>query len=137
MSNLTGQEVVLNGQHYNLDDKIVVIAGWNGTAFVPLQIAGGGIPTAQAGAANANVTQVVTTGTAASLAIARSTRSGIAIGNPTGSAGTVWVGKTGVTSGTGFAVPPNCIFIPTWVGQIFIVDDGTNHVTVSVWDEYN
>lgn len=95
----------------------------------------GGIPTAQpVGAANEANSQATSTGTAATLVVARPTRTGCAIKN-TDSANSVWIGKATVTTSNGYLLGPSDSVTVTWVGLIQIIDNGS-HAVVTVWDEY-
>lgn len=88
------------------------------------------------GAANLATAQVTSTGTAATLAIARSTRRSILFTN-THATGSVWIGPATVTSSNGQKLGPgqSCPF--TWVGLFQIIDDASTHCVVIVADEYD
>lgn len=92
---------------------------------------------AQRGAINLRITHVTSSGSAASLAVARDTRRGVLFTNNSDS-GTVSVGTGGgLTFGDGQILGPlqSCPF--SWVGEYFVVDDGATSCDVTVADEYD
>lgn len=88
------------------------------------------------GAANIVVAQVTSTGTAATVAIARATRRSVLFTN-THATGSVWIGPATVTSANGQKLGPgqSCPF--TWVGLYQVIDDNSTHCVVCVADEYD
>jgi hypothetical protein len=95
------------------------------------------LPTVSSGATNLNTpAQVTSTGTAATLVIARATRVGCLVKN-TSTTGTVWIGAATVTSGTGTPLGPGDAYRFTFTGLVQVIDNGSAHCVVSIWDEYN
>lgn len=107
----------------------------NGDGSYTQLVSGTVTAAAPAGAPSLAITQATSTGTAATLVIARSTRRSVLIRNldPTY---TVYVGPATVTSGNGFPIRAGESLPFTWVGLIQIIDDGTHHCAVAVADEY-
>lgn len=95
------------------------------------------LPASQiAGAGNLITSQVTSTGSAATLAIARATRRSVLFTN-TSATGSVRIGPATVTAGNGQILGPgqSCPF--TWVGLFQVIDDGATHCVVCVADEYD
>lgn len=89
----------------------------------------------QVGSTNVNIVRATSTGTAATLIVARPTRSGALIRN-LDTANSVWVGPAPVTTSNGFIIKAGESLPITWVGLVQIIDDNTNHAAVAVIDEY-
>lgn len=87
------------------------------------------------GAANLVPSQATSTGTAATLVIARSTRRSVLIRN-TDTTNSIWVGPATVTTANGFLIKAGEAVPFTWVGLIQVIDNGS-HATVCIADEYD
>lgn len=110
--------------------EAVVLVDTTGAAITSLSVVG----TAK-GAANSSVLRATASTSAATLAVARATRSGILIRN-LDAAITIYVGPATVTSGNGFPILPgeSCPF--SWVGLIQVIAASGTPAYAS-WDEYN
>lgn len=88
------------------------------------------------GAANLITSQVTSTGSAATLAIARSTRRSVLFTN-THDTASVRIGPVTVTAGNGQILGPreSCPF--TFIGLFQVIDDGATHCVICVADEYD
>lgn len=88
------------------------------------------------GAANLATSQVTSTGTAATLAVARPTRRSVLFTN-THASGSVRIGPATVTAGNGQVLGPgqSCPF--SWVGLFQVIDDNSTHCVICVADEYD
>lgn len=106
-----------------------------GVKVLVLSISSAGI-TSVKGAASLATSQVTSTGSATTLAIARATRRSVLFTNTHASA-SVRIGPATVTAGNGQILGPgqSCPF--TWVGLFQIIDDNTNHCVICVADEYD
>lgn len=87
------------------------------------------------GAANNAVSQVASSTTAATLAIARATRRSITIKN-TDAAITVYVGPATVTAGNGMPLKAGESISKTWVGLVQVIA-ASGTPTVAIDDEYD
>ena len=108
------------------------------------QEAGGGgiVPSApgafatNTGANHFAAAQQTSTGSAVQLVAARTTRRGVLVTN-TASTGSVAIGGSGVTFATGDLLAPGQSKVYTYTGALYIIDNGSTHCVVSVWDEYD
>ncbi len=92
-----------------------------------------------AGAAHLATTHATSTGTAATLVVARPTRRSVLIRNveAAGSGKNVWVGPATVTSAVGTLIAAGESLSFTWVGLLQVIDDNTNHAVLNIADEYD
>lgn len=137
----------VRGEEIRLQGGMVIFDG-NGNPVSSFGGAGGALETTQAsvlaalnarlgkGAANLATSQVTSTGTATTLAIARPTRRSVLFTN-TSATGLVRVGPATVNAGNGQILGPgqSCPF--TWVGLFQVIDDNISHCVVCVADEYD
>lgn len=96
-------------------------------------IAGGAT---NAGATTLATSQVTSTGTAATLVVARPTRRSVLLFN-THATASVWVGPATVTANNGLKLGPGASCPFTGVGLIQVIDDNSTHCVVCVADEYD
>lgn len=87
------------------------------------------------GAANVASSQVTTSGSAGTLAIARATRRSLTIKNIDASI-TVYIGPATVTTANGMEVKAGQSITVTWVGLVQVIAASGTPV-VCVWDEYD
>lgn len=87
------------------------------------------------GAGSLATSQVTSTGTAATIAIARATRRSVCFTN-THATGSVRIGPATVTAGNGQILGPGESKVFTCVGLYQVIDDGSTHCVVCVADEY-
>lgn len=116
------------------------------TAAAPAYIEGQNAPLSQdlkgnlrikeTGATNLATGQITSTGTAATLAVARATRRSVLFTN-TDATGSVWIGPATVTAGNGQKLSPGQACAFTWIGLFQVIDDGSDHCVVCVADEYD
>lgn len=95
----------------------------------------GNLRVLQVGAPTLNNAQQTSTGTAATLLIARPTRRGAVIRN-VATTGSVWIGKATVTTGNGLELKAGENIAVTFTGITQIIDDTSTHCAVAFWDEY-
>lgn len=137
---LNTQTTHIAGQDYGLNYWAQLVVGLSASGlFVPLLVNSDGTLAGGAGgtgAAHGTTSQVTSTGTAATLAIARPTRRGMLFRN-TDAANSCWFGPSVVTSSNGFLLKPGDAVIVTSTQLWQIIDDGSNHCAVSICDEYD
>ncbi len=95
-----------------------------------------GIVATNAGAAHLVTSQATSTGTAATLVVARPTRRKVSITN-TDATYPVYAGPATASSSNGYYIKAMQTIVLTWVGLIQIIDDATHHCVVTVADEYD
>lgn len=134
---LSGQTVALFGSQKDLNLWPIIIVGMNGTTAVPLALSSAGaIASAPpSGSANTAVSHVTASTSAATLAIARPTRTSLFILN-TDAAITVYVGPATVTAGNGIPLAAGAGISVTWVGLVQVIAASGTPV-IAIWDEYS
>lgn len=146
MSSLLKSPLVAGGRTIGPDTSYKIMAGLDpdgepillaldadGAISVGASV-GGATEAKQVGATNVSIVRATSTGTAATLIVARATRKGALIRN-LDTANSVWIGPATVTTSNGFLIKAGEALPITWVGLVQIIDD-TNHAAVTVLDEY-